>query len=118
MARRAKLERNLGELTPREAMSVEAKENQLISLAIDLAEERLRNGTASSSEVVHFLRLGTTKTLLEKEKLEEENKLLRAKTEALESAKKSEEMFEEAIRAMKLYSGSASETEVEDDDYY
>lgn len=114
MARRAKLEHNLGETTPREAFSVEAKENQLISLAIDLAEERLRNGTASSSEVVHFLRLGTTKTLLEKEKLEEENKLLRAKTETLEAAKNMENMYKEAIEAMKLYSGNTEEYDIDE----
>ena len=62
-------------------------------------------GTASSQVITHYLKLGSSKERLEKEKLEEENKLLRAKTESIKSAKKQEELFEEAIRAMRHYSG-------------
>lgn len=89
----------------RPALTPEARENQLIALAVDLVEERLLNGTASSQETTHFLKLGSTKNQLEMEKLKEENKLLQAKTEALQSAKKTEELFEEAINAMRRYSG-------------
>ena len=67
----------------RPALSPEARENQMISLAVDLVEKRLREGTASSAETTYCLRLSGSKARLEKEKLEEENKLLRAKTEAL-----------------------------------
>ena len=98
----------------RAAMSPEARENQLISLAVDLVEQRLLDGTASSQETTHFLKLGSTKARLEKEKLEEENKLLRAKTENLESQKRVEELYSEALKAMRDYAGYGSE---EQDDY-
>lgn len=89
----------------RPALSPEARENQLISLAYDLAEERLSDKTASSQEVTHFLKLGSTKAQLEKEKLKQENALLSAKTESLESAKRVEELYDKALKAMKAYSG-------------
>ena len=92
----------------RPALSPEARENQ-ISLAVDLVEKRLREGTASSAETTYYLRLSGSKARLEKEKLEEENKLLRAKTEALQAAKNTEEMYAEAIKAMGIYSGKDEE---------
>lgn len=97
----------------RPALTPEARENQLISLAVDLVEERLRNGTASSQETTHFLKLGSPKARLEKEKLEREVELLRAKTEAIESAKHVEELYANAIKAMQKYSGNGDP----DDDY-
>ena len=84
----------------------ESRENQMIALAVDLAEKQLLEGTASSQVITHFLKLGSTKERLEKEKLEEENKLLRARTEALQSAKRVEELYSDAIAAMKKYSGN------------
>ena len=98
----------------RPALTPEARENQLISLAVDLVEQRLLDGTASSQETTHFLKLGSTKARLEKEKLEEENKLLRAKTENLESQKRVAELYSEALKAMRDYAGYGSE---EQDDY-
>lgn len=95
----------------RPALTPEARENQLISLAVDLVEERLRNGTASSQETTHFLKLGSPKARLEKEKLEREVELLRAKTEALESAKHMEELYANAIKAMQRYSGNGDPDE-------
>lgn len=89
----------------RPALSPEARENQLIALAVDLVEQRLLDGSASSQETTHFLKLGSTKNRLEMEKLEEENRLLKARTEALQSQKRSEELFAEAIKAMQIYSG-------------
>lgn len=86
-------------------MTPEGQENYLISLANNLAEQRLRDGTASSQEVTHFLKLGSRKEALEREKLEEENKLLRAKTDALKSQKRVEELYAEALSAMRTYSG-------------
>ena len=83
----------------------EARENQLISLAVDLAEKQLREGTASSQVITHYLKLGSTKEKLEKEKLEEENKLLKAKTEALQAARETKAMYEEALKAMRNYAG-------------
>lgn len=89
----------------RPALTPEARENQLISLAVDLAEKQLIEGTASSQVISHYLKLGSTKERLEKEKLEEENKLLRARTEALQSTKRIEELYSNAISAMRKYSG-------------
>ena len=91
----------------RPALSPESRENQLISLAVDLAEKQLLEGTASSQVITHFLKLGTTKTELEKEKLRNETKLMQAKTENLESAKNIEAMYKEAIDAMRDYSGQS-----------
>ena len=90
----------------RPALTSEARENQLICLATDLAEKQLREGTASSQVITHYLKLGSTKEKLEREKLEEENKLLRAKTENLQSQKNVEEAYLKAINAMKRYSGN------------
>jgi hypothetical protein len=97
------------------AFTPEARENQLIALATNLAEKQLREGTASSQVITHYLKLATTKEKLEKEKLEAENKLLKAKTESLESSKRIEELYAQAIKAMRTYSGS--DTEEEDDEY-
>lgn len=99
----------------RPALSPEARENQMISLAVNSAEEQLRNGTASSQIICHYLRLATTKEQLEKEKLERENELLRAKTESLQSAKRVEELYSKALSAMKNYSGSHSEENENDE---
>lgn len=96
------------------AMSPESRENQMISLAMNLVERRLREGTASSQETVHFLKLGTTRERLEKEKIEREVEMLRAKTEALQSAKRVEELYSEAISAMKRYSGESDGDECYD----
>lgn len=89
----------------RPPITVEAKENQMGSLAMDLAEKQLREGTASSQVITHFLKLMSTKEQLEKERLKEENKLLKAKTEALEAQKESKQLYEDAIKAFKRYSG-------------
>lgn len=95
--------------TMRPALTPESREKQLISLAVDLAEKQLIEGTASSQVITHYLKLGSTKERLEKEKLEEENKLLRAKTEALQSAKEVEKLYADAINAMRRYSGNGGE---------
>ncbi len=83
----------------------EARENQLVSLAVDLAEQQLRDGTASSQVISHFLKIGSTKERVEREILEKQKELISAKTEALQSAKHSDEMYEKALQAMKTYSG-------------
>lgn len=101
----------------RPAASPEARENQLISLAYDVAEERLRNGTATSQEVVHFLRLGSMKERKELELMEKKIQLDTAKTEALQSAKKIEELYANAINAFKSYRPS-SEEDANDQDIY
>ena len=92
---------NLG----RPALTPEARENQMISLAVDLAEQQLRDGTASSQVITHYLKLGSIREKLERERLQEENKLLRAKTETLQSQERSDEFYKKVIDAIKNYSG-------------
>ena len=99
----------------RPGKSVEARENQLISLAVDLAEKQLREGTASSQVITHYLKLGSTKERIEKEILLQQKELIQAKTEALHSAKRIEELYSDALRAMRDYRG---ETEPEDEEDY
>lgn len=101
----------------RPALTPEARANQLVSLAYDLAERQLRDGTASSQVITEFLKLGSSENKLKMEKLEEENKLLRAKTEKIQSEQRSEEMFAEAIKAMQRYQGHGSDEEDEEYDY-
>lgn len=100
----------------RAAIDPETRENQLVSYAYNLAEQRLLDGTASSQEVVHFLKMGSAKHKREMEKLEEENKLLRAKTEQLASMKNIEALYVDAIAAMREYQGKG-EPEDYDDEY-
>lgn len=102
--------------TRRPGLTPEADENQLIALAMDLVERRLRDGSASSQETTHFLKLATTKARLENKLLEAQTEMAIAKKEALESQKRSEEMFREAIAAFKSYSPSQTDS-IEDDDY-
>ena len=88
------------------AVGLEAREDQMISLAVGQAEEMLRNKKAPTAIVVHYLKLATTRNQLEKEKLRKENLLLEARANAIESAARSEEMYAKAIEAMRVYSGS------------
>lgn len=87
----------------RPALTPEARENQLISLAMDRAEQQIRDGTASSQVITHFLKLGSEKNKLELEKLRAENELLKAKTEDLESRQDIKQLYEEAMEAFKGY---------------
>lgn len=90
----------------RPATNPEDRENQLIALAINAAEKQLREGTASSQVITHFLKLGSTKERLEKEILEKQKDLITAKTDAINSAKRIEELYTNALSAMRRYSGS------------
>lgn len=96
------------------AMDPEARENQLISLAVDLAEKQLIEGRASSQVICHYLKLASSKEKLEKELLEKQVELAAAKTEMIQSAKRTEELYLNALNAMKSYSG----LEQPKDDYY
>lgn len=91
------------------AVSPEQQENICIALANELAEQRLREGKATSQEILHFLRLGSPKEKLEREKAEEELKLIKAKTEAYQSGKNIEEMYAKAIEKMKIYRGETDD---------
>lgn len=97
------------------AMTQEAREKELVNLAVDLAEKQLAAGTASSQVITHYLKLGSTKETLEMEKLRQENELLKAKTEALKSAKNVEQLYSEALNAMRRYSGFGTEEDYDAD---
>ena len=97
----------------RPATTPEARENQMISLAEDLAEKQLLEGTASSQVITHYLKLGTTKARLELEREKKEIELLTAKTENLQSAKHIEELYMEALNAMRSYGGMGGESDDE-----
>ena len=91
----------------RPANNPEVREQQMIALAVDLAEKQLLEGTASSQVITHYLKLGSIREKLEREKLVEENRLLRAKAAAIDSQIETTKLYEDAIRAMKIYDGSS-----------
>lgn len=97
------------------ATTVEGREQQLVFLATDLAERQLRDGSASAQVVSHYLKLGSTREQLEQERLRQENEVLRAKVEQMASTRRIEELYEQAISAMRTYSGQELEHE---DEYY
>jgi len=104
--------------TLRPAITPEGREDQMISLAMDLVEQRLRDGSASSQETTHFLKLASTKNKLEVEKLRQETELLKAKQANLESSARMEKLYTEAMDAMKIYSGRDDDVVVDDGDDY
>lgn len=87
------------------AKTIEEREDQLIDAAYDLAEKQILKGTASSQTIAHFLKLGTVREGLEREKLRRENMLLEARTDQIESGKNMEELYQDAIAAMSRYKG-------------
>lgn len=101
----------------RPALTPEAREKQLISLAIDLVEQRLIDGTASSQETTHFLKLATQKAKLEAERAELENELIKAKTQAIHDQADIKSLYQNAIAAMRRYSGHGSSDNEEGDEY-
>lgn len=100
----------------RPADTQDAREAQLISLAYDLAEQHLRDGTATSQEITHFLKLGSSKERVEKEILVLQKDLVKAKTEALQSQKRSEELFANAMAAFKSYAPPNGAEVVDDEE--
>lgn len=97
------------------ATTPDGRENQLIAMAVDAVENRIRTGTASAQELVHYLKLGSSRERLEQERLELENRLTEVKVEALASAARVEELYKNALNAMRSYSGQDT-TEADDDD--
>jgi hypothetical protein len=87
----------------------------MIAKAVALAEKQLENGTASAQVVTHYLKLGSSRERLEQERLFHENQLLQVKREAIESAQRMEVIYQEALNAMKSYSGAPPEEDDSDD---
>lgn len=100
----------------RPGLTPESRENQMISLAMDLVQKRLMEGTASSQETTHFLKMGSPTQRLEREILANQNKLLEAKTAALQSAQHVEEVYTNALNAFREYSGQLDDDDEEDDE--
>jgi hypothetical protein len=96
------------------ATTPEGRENQLIAMAVDLAEKQLAEGTASSQVITHFLQLGTTRERLQQEKLRQENELLRTRRESIASGARVEELYSKALSAMRSYAGHEEEEEYEE----
>lgn len=115
MAKSKKQECDTPKIRP--ALTPEARENQMISLAIDLVEERLRNGTASSQETTHFLKLASTKARLEKEVMKKQMELMDAKTESYKSNGDLKRLYTEALDAFRIYSGATESVDDENEEY-
>lgn len=113
MGRRKKLD---GSSSPQfsPASSPEERENQMISLAVNLAEQQLREGTASSQVIVHYLKLASTRNKLEEEKIRYETAMLQAKKDALNKSGQLQELMDNALEAFRSYSGNTGEGEVSD----
>lgn len=109
-----KVKANTSTKSRRPALSPEARENQMISLAVDLAEKQLIEGTASSQVITHFLKLGSTKAQIELEKAKRETELLQAKTDAIQDDRKNAEFYEKVLAHLKLYNGQGGSDEYEE----
>lgn len=92
----------------RPATNPKDREDELINLAVSLAEKQLRDGTASTQVIVHYLKLGSTRGMLEQEMLENKTKMIKAQTESIESSKRVEELYKNALDAMQIYGGISS----------
>ena len=99
----------------RPALTPEARENQMIALAVDLAEQQLREGTASSQVITHYLKLGSTREKLEHELKLKELELMDAKKDQIKSMHRSEELMEEAIKAFRNYNGQGDPDDYDDE---
>lgn len=98
-----------GKSPRRKATTVESRQAQMVALAVDLAEQQLRDGTASAQVITHYLKLGSTKEMLEQQIMEERKKLLVAKTDAIQSAQRVEALVDDALAAFRRYSGQDEE---------
>lgn len=99
------------------ATTLDAREQQLVAMAVDLAEKQIREGTASSQVITHFLKLGTTRERLEQEKLRRENLLLESRTDEIAQKGRIEELYKDALNAMREYRGFAPLEDDSSDDY-
>lgn len=98
----------------RPALSPDGREEQCISLAVDLAEKQLREGTASAQVITHYLKMGSRKERIEREILEKQRELIVAKTESLQAQKRIDELYSKALDAMRLYSGNGGKADDQD----
>lgn len=97
------------------ATTPEGREQQMVSLAFDLAQAQLEDGTASAQVITHFLKFGSSQNALEKEKLRKENLLMQARVDQISAASQNSELYMEAINMMKVYTGE--DPEEQSDEY-
>jgi hypothetical protein len=102
-------------VSSRRATTLEGREQEMVSLAVNLAERQLKEGTASAQVISHYLKLGSTREILEQQKMERENELLRARVEQLASSQRTELLYDEAIKAMRRYAGQEDDGDSYDD---
>lgn len=111
-----------GKVSLMPATTPEAREMQLAQLAVDLAEKRLRDGTAPAPVIVHYLKIASRREELERQKIEKENELLEARCKSIENATEARELFDEVMKSIREYTGQSDDEEYEDyegyDDYY
>lgn len=103
------------EITEAPAIDPDAREQQLIAMAVNLAEQQLRDGTASAQVITHFLKLGSSRERIEKDILKKQEELYTAKTKAYESTQDVKELYAQAIEAVRKYSGNGDPEDYEDD---
>lgn len=118
MATRQTNHKNASQSRRPPATTPEARENQLIAKAVELAEKQLSDGTASAQVITHYLKLGSSRERLEQERLNEEVQLLKAKAENMQSMARAEGLMAEALNAFRSYSGKDTEPSRRDDDDY
>lgn len=99
------------------ARSDDERERQMINLSYDLAEARMRSGIATSAEICHFLKLGSTRAKYENEELQENIKLLKARTDDISEGKRAAEQFDELMKVIKTYGGYAEDESDEDESF-
>lgn len=109
----AKLKTRVSNTNSVPATTPEGQESRMISYAVNLAEQQLKDGTASAQIITHYLKLATQKSKLEEESIRADLELKKAKTEALQSAKKMEELYSEAIKQMRVYAGADEDEELQ-----
>lgn len=108
-----KVNKSAGSTLPKRPLTPGARESELVSLAMDAAEQQLRDGTATSQVIVHFLKLGTVEKQLELEKIKLENRLLEVKAENIKAQERSEAIMSEAMAAFRTYSGNGDDEDEE-----
>lgn len=100
------------------ARTPQARENQMVNLAVDLAEQQMRDGTASAQVITHYLKLGSSREQLEQERLRADSALKIKKVESMAAVERLEELYTEAMKSMTQYAGNSPPEPDEDDDGY
>lgn len=85
---------------------------------MNLAEKKIRDGTAPASLIIQVIRWGTETERLKQENMRVRNQLDEAKRMAIESEQRLEELTQNAMRAFTLYTGEAPDEDYEEFEEY